>query len=235
MVVNLPNRSEPTRARILDAAHALFSERGSESVTVSEVAESAGVARATIFNQFGSKNGLVEAVTQSVFDGYVAILDNALADKHTPAPVLVRSLFEVMGSGIENDKLFYRAVFREIARVTVGLQEGGVAQRSRELAIDRLVQLLTRGQARAELTGELAAEDLAIAFDSLVFGTITHWLYDDASEALPARMLRAADVFLGNVALVAAKDFTGPEPQLSTEPRPGTNHLPRATARARRR
>ena len=75
MVVKLPNRSEAARARILDAAHALFEERGSDAVTISEVAELAGVARATVFNQFGSKGGLVEAITESVFAGYVAILE----------------------------------------------------------------------------------------------------------------------------------------------------------------
>jgi len=105
-----------------------------------------------------------------------------------------------MGVGIEEDRRFHRAVFREIARITVGLEEGGVAQRARQAARGLLVQLLTRGQARAELTPDLDAEDLAIAFDSLVFGTITHWLYDDASELLHERMSRSAEVFLGAVA-----------------------------------
>lgn len=234
MIVKLPGRGEAARARILDAAHVLFGERGSEAVTIAEVARAAGVARATVFNQFGSKSGLIEAVTESVYTGYVTILDNALADRKTPAPVLMRQLFGVMGNGIESDAHFYRTAFREIARVTVGLDEGGVAQRARRLAIDRLTQLLTRGQARGELTRELAPEDLATAFDSLVFGTITHWLYDDGTESLEARMLRAADVLLGNVALVSATDYSGPLPQLAAPPAPGTNYLT-ASSPAKRR
>ena len=196
-------RGDAARAAILDAAHALFSESGVEAVTMAEVAEASGVARATVFNHFGSKHALVEAITESVYDGYTELLKNALADRVTPAPVLIRLLFETMGSGIESDPRFYRGVLREMAMLTVGLVEGGAAYRARQLAIDRLVQLLTRGQARDELTRDHTPEDLATACDSLVFGTIAHWLYDDASESLEARMRCASDVFLGSVAVVS--------------------------------
>jgi AcrR family transcriptional regulator len=185
--------------RILAAAQTLFRARGIDDVTMAEVAEQAGVARATVFNRFGSKHALVEAITESVFAGYEMLLDQALAQSKASVPALVRQLFEQMGVGIEADRRFYRAVFREIAKITVGLDEDAIAQRARQAAIRRLEQLLTRGQARGELARGFEPEDLATAFDSLVFGTITHWLYDDASEALPARMRRAAEILLGAV------------------------------------
>ncbi|MDJ0786316.1 MAG: TetR/AcrR family transcriptional regulator [Myxococcota bacterium] len=214
-------RGDAARMAILDAAHVLFSARGVDAVTMAEVAEAAGVARATVFNHFGSKHSLVQAITEGVYDGYTELLKNALAERTTPTPVLIRALFEIMGGGIESDPGFYRGVFREIALLTVGLTEGGVAHEARQLALDRLVQLLTRGQARDELTREHTPEDLAMACDSLVFGTITHWLYDDASESLKDRMRRASDVFLGNVALVSPDAFEGPVPEIRVPPRSG--------------
>lgn len=206
-----------SRRRILEAARSLFGEHGSAEVTMADIAREAGVSRATVFNHFGSKHALVEGVTESVYAGYVAILDRALADRSAPTPVLVRALFQVMGMGIENDRRFYRTAFREIARVTVGLEEGGVAQKARQRAVEQLVHLLTRGQARGELRAELDPEVLATAFDSLVFGTITHWLYDDSSQPLAERMLAAADVFLGPVAIRLAESYEGPEPDLSVD------------------
>jgi AcrR family transcriptional regulator len=203
-----------SRTRILEAARMLFSERGSGGVTMAEVAEAARVSRATVFNQFGSKHALVESITESVFVGFEGILDNALADRESPTPVLVRALFEIMGRGIENDQRFYRAAFREVSRVSLGLEEGGCAEQARRRAVERLVHLLTRGQARGELHTGTDAEDLAIAFDSLVFGTITHWLYDDASKPLPERMLRAAEIFLGPVATEPQAEYHGPAPNL---------------------
>ena len=207
-------KREEQRARILDAAHNLFAATGPDEVTVAEVASQAGVARATVFNHFGSKHALIEALTEEVLDGYHAILANALADKQTPTVVLVRTLFEVMGRGIEEDRRFYRGVFREISKLLLGLDEGGPGQRARQNNLRGVLQLLTRGQARGELSSEHSGEDLAFAFDSLVFGTITHWLYDDASEPLHDRMSRAAEIFLAPVALDAESQAEHPAPDL---------------------
>ena len=107
---------EDQRARILDTAFELFASRGFDDVTVTDVAESAGVARATVFNHFDSKKGLIEAITTLVLGFYHGMLDNALAQPDVPTPVLLRALFDQMASGIENTRRFQRGVFREIAR-----------------------------------------------------------------------------------------------------------------------
>lgn len=229
------------RNRILDCARRLFADRGPDGVTMAEVAAEAGVARATVFNQFGSKHALIEAITEDVLAGYVGLLENALADRESPTPLLIRALFDAMGHGIEADRRFYRGVFREIAKRSMGLDEGGPGQLARQMALDRLTLLLTRGQARGDLTREHGADDLAAAFDSLVFGTITHWLYDDASEALHLRMGRAAGVLLAPLA--AGVEEPGPLPAIaSSEPRRWSEALdpsesegtPRSRARRRR-
>ncbi|MGH0029653.1 MAG: TetR/AcrR family transcriptional regulator [Myxococcota bacterium] len=224
----LRSDAEASRTRILEAARALFGEQGSPEVTMAEVALRAGVSRATVFNHFGSKQVLVEGVTEEVFAGYEAILDRALADETTPVPVLVRARFHVMADGIAADPRFYRTAFREISRVTLGLAEGGVARQARQRAVERLVHLLTRGQARGELDAGFEARALATAFDSLVFGTLTHWLYDDASESLVDRMLAAADVFLGPVGRVPAT-WAGPDPDLWREGDAGFGNTPGGT------
>jgi AcrR family transcriptional regulator len=54
--------ADRTRSRILAAARELVSELGPES-SVGKVAARAGVSRITIYNQFGSKAGLLEALS----------------------------------------------------------------------------------------------------------------------------------------------------------------------------
>ena len=206
-----------TRTRILRATQQLLAELGSADFTVADVAARAAVSRGTVFNQFGSKHGLIEAVTEAVYAGYEAILDKALADRNTPVPVLVRKLFEVMGNAIEEGGSFYRTVLREISRIGVGLEEGGPSEQARQRVVGLIVHLLTRGQARGELDPKLDPDDLATAFDSLVFGTLSHWLYADPSRSLRERMLAASRVFLGPVAVHVAEDWEGPEPDLRVE------------------
>lgn len=189
-------RRKGPRERILDAARRLFAEHGAEAVTMAEVASAAGVARATVFNHFGTKHALVEAMTEDVLAAYQGMLEAALSDTETPTAEIIRSLFVAMGHGIEEDRRFHRNVFREIAKLTLGLDEGGPGQRARQQGLDAMHALMERGQRREELARAHRAEDLASACGALVYGTITHWLYDDASESLPERMSRAAEVFL---------------------------------------
>jgi TetR/AcrR family transcriptional regulator of autoinduction and epiphytic fitness len=184
------------RERILDAARSLFAVRGFDSVTMAEVSEVAGVARATVFNHFGSKVALVEALTENVFAYWAAMLSGALADEKTATPALVRNLFDHMGFGIEQFQGFHRGVFREIMKIQVGLEEGGAAARTAERAFALLQQLLARGQQRGELARDFTPIELASAFDSLSVGTINRWLYDDTSGPLRDRMVRAAEIFL---------------------------------------
>ena len=217
------------RARVVDAARRMFANHGVEDVTMAEVAAEARVARATVFNYFGSKHALVEAITEDVIAHYQGMLRNALADATTSTPVLVRALFDQMGAGIEEDRRFYRGVFREIAKVRLGLDEGGLGQQAGKEALELLVTLLARGQQRGELSRAYRAEDLASAFDSLVNGTITHWLYGDAAEPLRERMQRAAEVFLGTVAVGPAARQSHPRPVLAPRRRRLAHHrAPRA-------
>jgi len=219
------------RQHIVDVARGLFAAEGADEVTMAEVAEAAGVARATVFNYFGSKHALIEGITEDVLEYYRIILDNALADEETPTPTLLRAMFEQMGRGIEEDARFHRSVFREIAKIRLGLDEGSSAQRAAEQALSRLVNLLERGQERGELCAEHRPQDLASAFDSLVNGTVTHWLYDDASEPLHERMARVAEVFLGQVATDPKTRYRGRAPELA-EPR--RRPAPRSLCKTRR-
>ena len=137
--------------QIARAAFALMAERGLDQVTMTDIANAAGVSRGTVFNRFGSKRAILEAITSTVFVSYQGMLQKALDDPRTPTPVLVRALFEQMGANIERWRDFFGNFFREIAKLQAGLSEGGPSQRARKAALELLTKLLDRGQARGDL------------------------------------------------------------------------------------
>jgi AcrR family transcriptional regulator len=187
--------------RVLDTATQLFADRGFDEVTMAEIALEADVSRATVFNYFGSKHALIETITEGVLEVWGAMLDEALADETTPVPAIVRNLCDLMAKGIESQRPLFRSVFREIARIQLGLDPGEVAQRANERALARMRELFERGQARGELSTAFSTKTLAAAFHSLTNGTITHWLYEDPTAPLAVRMHEAAEVFLSPVEL----------------------------------
>jgi AcrR family transcriptional regulator len=56
------------RAQILNAAESVFSEKGYERATTRDIAETADVSEGTLYNYFGSKSDLLNAVAQSFAD-----------------------------------------------------------------------------------------------------------------------------------------------------------------------
>jgi AcrR family transcriptional regulator len=76
-----------TRSRILDAAEALFAERGYPSTTIEAIATSAGVSPDTVYSVFGSKSG----VLHKLLDVRVGGDDSPTALLERPGPQSVRA------------------------------------------------------------------------------------------------------------------------------------------------
>ncbi len=66
-----PSRGEARRAAIMDAARDVFLERGFGAATVEEIVRRAGGSRATLYEQFGNKEGLFAAIISGVCDSIV--------------------------------------------------------------------------------------------------------------------------------------------------------------------
>ena len=186
-----PEHHRRQRERILLAARNSFAGSSFDDVTVAEIAEAAGVSRATVFNHFGSKAGLVDATVAGVMEFYVTMLDEALADEITTTAGLVVDLFRQMGSGIELDRPYYRGVFHEINRIQFSPDEGDAGYDASLRAKERLVALLQRGIDRGDVHGH-RAEILASSFTALSNGLITEWLYSDEESGLTDRLVEAA-------------------------------------------
>ncbi|MBB4098921.1 TetR family transcriptional regulator [Sphingomonas kyeonggiensis] len=77
-------KAAETRARLLDAALVILRESGGQALSLDATARAAGVTRLTVYNQFGSRNGLLEAAFDAVAEqGNLASLAEAMA---TPDP-----------------------------------------------------------------------------------------------------------------------------------------------------
>jgi len=62
-------QARQTRDRVLEAAAALFAERGYDATSVAAIAESAGVADETVYSHFGNKRTLLGELMQAAVRG----------------------------------------------------------------------------------------------------------------------------------------------------------------------
>ncbi|MFD4567809.1 TetR/AcrR family transcriptional regulator [Streptomyces sp. NPDC058467] len=67
------------RESLLDAAYTALARRAWSAVRMVDVAAVAGVSRQTLYNEFGSKEGLARALVRREADAYIAGVERALA------------------------------------------------------------------------------------------------------------------------------------------------------------
>jgi AcrR family transcriptional regulator len=156
------------RERLLAAASELFYAEGVHTVGIDRVIEKAGVAKASLYNTFGSKDELVRAYLESRHARISALITSYLERYATPREKLL-GVFEAQG------EVFAEPGFRGCAFVSAMSEAHG------EL-VDRAADDY-RAWVRALLAG-LARE--AGAPDPDLLGRQLHMIYDGASQS--ARM-----------------------------------------------
>jgi TetR/AcrR family transcriptional regulator len=82
-------RSEAKRARIIDAAMRHFAEQGYHAARVGDIAAELGIAKGSVFQHFGSKDGLFFEVYKKAVRTFAAYLD-------APADVRDEGFFSVL-------------------------------------------------------------------------------------------------------------------------------------------
>ena len=84
------------RERLLAAANELFYAEGVHTVGIDRIIEQAGVAKASLYNTFGSKDELVGAYLESRHASVAGRITRALGRYHTPRDRLL-GVFEAQG------------------------------------------------------------------------------------------------------------------------------------------
>ncbi len=109
-----PSRAEMRRAAFLDAAQDVFLEQGFEAANMSEIVRRAGGSLATLYSQFGDKEGIFLAMLETRMKAITATLEVEL-QAHTPVEAGLRRIGEQFaGKLVEPNSL-------ELYRLIVGM------------------------------------------------------------------------------------------------------------------
>ncbi|MFG3107410.1 TetR/AcrR family transcriptional regulator [Streptomyces tendae] len=90
------------RESLLDAAYTALARRPWSAVRMVDVAASAGVSRQTLYNEFGSKEGLARALVRREADGYLAGVERALSGPSDPRERLTATAEWMMSAAHDN-------------------------------------------------------------------------------------------------------------------------------------
>lgn len=182
---------ESARERLVDAAFALFGERGFERTTVDDIAERAGVGRTTFFRHFGSKE-------QVIFPDHDGLLDAIRTRLSASRPATATVAVSEAARGV----LEHYVAEGDRARERYALTRTVPALRDRERAgIQQYERLFTGfihdwlgGGPDTALRAELLANAVVTAHNHVLRG----WLrgeVDDPEKAFDTAMAEVAALF----------------------------------------
>lgn len=198
-------RGEARRRAFLDAARTVFLAEGFEAASVNEVVRIAGGSLATLYAQFGSKEGLFLAMAEDAIEQVIAPLD-AVATSHRPLREGLAALGETFLEAVMRPNAI--AMFRIV--VGEGAKFPDVLRRYMALGPDRVRRAVRAYLEERREAGELRTDDIETAvsafMDLVVSQHRTRAVWDSTYEldavARRAHVARAVDILLGGIETV---------------------------------
>jgi AcrR family transcriptional regulator len=180
------NDAPSARERLIGTSYELFTRRGISDVGIDEVVDKAGVAKATLYRHFPSKDDLVLAFLERRAQVWTdEVIDRRPRERAETAKEQLIALFDVL------DEWFHRRSEYEACSFIKVLFEVGHEGRIGEACIAHLDKIRAILRDRAEEAGLRDAEGLAWSLNLLLKGSIVCAAEGDIDSARRAKPIAA--------------------------------------------
>ena len=161
------------RGQILEAAAALFGERGFAETKVADICERADVAQKTFFNHFATKHDVLREIARGALDELLVEVEHARKQEHTTRARLAR-FFAHVAERMEQGGAMQRELVTELVHTVHGMPEKSEHARRLHAAFGEVVR---EGLAAGELTRRHAPETLT----QIILGAYYVLIFDFAN------------------------------------------------------
>jgi TetR/AcrR family transcriptional regulator, fatty acid metabolism regulator protein len=195
----LANRNADKYQRILDAAVAVFAEKGFFSSRVADIADRAGVADGTVYLYFKNKDEILRAAINTAFDAFMSLARTELKKLPDPAERLRRLALlhlDAMGAN-RNLAVVFQMELRQSTRFLSEFSHHHMIEYL-ELAREAIRDGQASGIFRREMSDKYAANCFFGALDEMV----TSWVLSGHEFPLANVADVVVDIFLNGVRTV---------------------------------
>jgi len=171
---------------LMEAATAVFAERGYDAATTREVAERAGCSEGLIHRYFMGKHGLLSAIMQTKAAGVVEDFGSGLPDRDTVEAEIAQILLWHLACLWNYRDFISVAVSRVTIEPDIGRAVGeSINQQRVSLILERLQRLQEAGRVRNDVDLEAVAQAIAgIGFMLGFFGQVVFGMDRDRVQRI---------------------------------------------------
>lgn len=169
-------RKREVQERIIDAGMELFVEQGCELTTVEQICERADIARKTFYGYYGSKQQLVQALSEALIYEETRRLAQAARDHSPDTLERLRFYLDASAANFRNMAALERELIRQAMRdITEDAERA--AQRWPQMA-DLMTEMVEEGLARGDITDRYGARFVGELIAAVIYAASVSWVYD---------------------------------------------------------
>lgn len=188
------DRSEATRAHILEAAVECFAQQGYDRTSTAAIAKAAKVSQGIIFHHFATKDGLFSAVMRKGIEGFKECVSKTEQSHLAPAEkiqLLLRLMGEMTLANPRRSEIIIRQAF-QVRLDTAKAEDFGLME-----VLSTFREAFEEGK-RSGAFGDIDTQTAALSILGIYLATHVGWSAFGQSDLVPS-LQQACSMFLEGV------------------------------------
>jgi AcrR family transcriptional regulator len=197
--------SEERKSQILDAAMKTFSEVGFHKARMSDIAESSGLSKGSLYWYFDSKESIILSLLGKFFEPEIRDFKTLLTDPRSVIDrleVYFKRVAEDMEAMLKWMPLVYDFIALAFRKEVVKKAITRYYRANMEILVTLIQQGLDQGELQAN-----SAMEAAIAIGSILEGTVILWLYDSDQIDIQKHIQTNTKLLLQGLLTKTQKDY----------------------------
>lgn len=171
-----PNVSDERKNQIINAAEGVFTEKGFDEARMDDIAEETGLSKGTLYLYFKSKDDLIIAILDRMFQREFKQLEN-LDQAAQSATDAIWNMTNLLTKEILSLIRLIPIVYQFLALAFRNKYVQTALKKYINRYLDILIPIIQRGIDSGEFR-KVDAREVAVAMGAMIEGTLLLWVYD---------------------------------------------------------
>ena len=171
-----PNVSDARKNQILNAAEDVFNQKGFEDARMDDIAEETGLSKGALYLYFKSKDDLIVAILDRIFQREFIHLER-LRDDEGSATEAIQKIADLMAHDIMGMVRLMPIIYNFLAMAFRNKYVRHALKQYLNRYMENLIPIIQRGIDAGEFRS-VNARDVAVAAGAIIEGTLLLWVYD---------------------------------------------------------
>ena len=171
-----PNVSRERKKQIIDAAEEVFTQKGFDQARTDDIAEETGLSKGTLYLYFKSKEDLIAAILDRVFQHEFRQFE-ALNLTEMGAVDVIWKITDLITKDILGLQRLMPIIYQFLALAFRNKHVQRALAKYINQYVDLLIPIIQRGVDSGEFR-QVDAQETAIAMGAILEGTLLLWVYD---------------------------------------------------------